>query len=77
MEGKSSDGVGSQLENADKLEELIHRVVYRDRLVHEQIKHFSVWKGPTSTDFAAYRFVWFTLLWWSQVPTYPVHFLLR
>ncbi len=52
-----------QLENADKLEELIHQKVYRDRLVHEQIKHFSVWKGANKYGFLPpIGFVWFTLL---------------
>lgn len=40
-----------QLDGADKLEELIHQKVYRDRLVHEQIKHFSVWKGANKSGF--------------------------
>jgi hypothetical protein len=45
-----------QLDGADKLEELIHQKVYRDRLVHEQIKHFSVWKGANKYwIFATYR----------------------
>ena len=52
-----------QLEGADKLEELIHQKVYRDRLVHAQIKHFSVWKGANKYGFfPPIGFVCFSLL---------------
>lgn len=37
-----------QLESADKLQELIHQKVYRDRRVHEGMKHFRLQKGANT-----------------------------
>lgn len=52
-----------QLENADRLEELIHQKVYRDRHVHERVKHFRVRKGAnTFGALPPIGFVCFSLL---------------
>ncbi|HRB18072.1 MAG TPA: hypothetical protein PK224_19920 [Nitrospira sp.] len=52
-----------QLENADKLEEVIHQKVYRDRLVHEGVKRFRVRKGANTFGvLPPIGFVWFSLL---------------
>lgn len=52
-----------QLENADKLQELIHQKVYRDRLIHEESKHFRVRKGANKYGILPIiGFAWFSVL---------------
>jgi len=52
-----------QLEGADKLEELIHQKVYRDRLIHEERKHFRVRKGANKYGILPIiGFAWFSVL---------------